>query len=150
MSLFHTLLALTALFTFTAADVKDCGAGVSKFTITKLSMDPPNTVVAGQNVSLVLLYDNTYEVVSGGTATTTLSLNGIPFSPSSEDLCTKLPCPLDIGSHDGSTWYDFPSGISGKIVSTVRWKDPTGTQLLCLETTLRASLGENETRGVNN
>ena len=142
MFLFHSLLASLALLTVANADVKDCGAGVSKFSVTKLSLDPPNTVVGGQNVSLVLLYDNNYEVVSGGTATTTLSLNGIPFSPSSEDLCTKIPCPLDMGSHDGSTWYDFPSGVSGKIVSTVRWKDPSGTELLCLETTLRASLGE--------
>ncbi len=139
------LCLLAAFASLTTADVKDCGTTGAKFQITKLAMDPPNTVTAGQNVSLTLLYDNPYEVVTGGTATTSLSLNGIPFSPQDEDLCTKIVCPLDVGSHDGSSWYAFPSGIAGKIVSTVRWKDPSGTQLLCIEATLRASAAEADT-----
>ncbi len=133
---------LAAVASLTSADVKDCGAGTSKFQITKLAMDPPNNVVAGQNVSLTLLYENPYEVVSAGTATTSLTFNGIPFAPSNEDLCTKIVCPLDTGSHDGSSWYEFPAGLSGKIVSTVRWKDTAGTELLCIEATLRASVAD--------
>ncbi len=133
---------LFAVFTVLAAafaDIKDCGSANAKFTITKLAMDPPNTVTPGQNTTLTLLYDNNYEVVTGGTATTSFSLNGIPFTPTIEDLCGKITCPLDIGPHDGSSWSEFPTGVSGKITTTVRWKDTAGTELLCVEATLRTA-----------
>lgn len=135
--IFRLALALLGLGA-TLGTVSDCGAGKGLFTITELSQDPASNVVAGQNVSLTLKYTSPEEI-SGGTATTSVTLNFIPFSPSVEDLCTKATCPITVGEHDGSSWGLFPSGVTGTVVSKVEWKDPSGRLLLCIQSKLAAS-----------
>jgi hypothetical protein len=123
----------------TSASIADCGGGTSLFTITELSMDPPDTVAAGQNVSLTLKYKTPVEVDSGK-VTTALTLNGIPFPSSDSDLCASAACPITVGDHDGSSWYLFPSGISGKVQTTITWADnTTGQVYLCIKAILRSS-----------
>jgi hypothetical protein len=131
------LLVLTSFVASVFGSVVDCGF-TPEFTISSLGQSPETYVKPGDNTTLTLKY-YVPEVISGGTATTSLSLNGIPFSPSTEDLCTKVQCPITIGEHDGSSWTIFPSGVSGKIVSKVEWKDTNGKQLLCLKSTFQAS-----------
>lgn len=125
----------------TSASITDCGAGTSVFTITELSMDPPDNVAAGQNVSLTLKYKTPVEV-DGGKVTTALSLNGIPFPSSDSDLCASAVCPITVGEHDGSSWSLFPSGVSGKVQTTITWADnTTGQVYLCVKAILRSSWG---------
>ena len=137
------ILALAAMLrtnqTRVDATIADCGAGASLFTITQLSQDPPDTVVAGQNTTLTLLY-TAPEEIAAGTVTKSVTLNFIPFSPTTEDLCANAACPITVGEHDGSSWFLFPDGVSGTLVSTVKWQDTTGKQLLCIKSTLRASV----------
>jgi len=132
------MFAFLTLITLVSGSITDCGAGQGLFTITDLSMDPPSSVAANQNVSLVLKY-RTPVLISGGTAETAITLNFIPFQPSSEDLCTKVFCPIQVGSHDASSFYIFPSGVSGRIITQIRWFDMTGRLLLCLKSILTAT-----------
>jgi hypothetical protein len=132
------LTAALLCITSVVGTVSDCGVGKSLFTITELSQDPATNVIAGQNVSLTLKYTAPEEIPSG-TATTSVTLNFIPFTPTVEDLCTKAACPITVGEHDGSSWGLFPSGVSGSLVSKVEWKDASDRLLLCIQSKLAAS-----------
>ncbi len=136
--LIRLLAALGCLAAVAHATITDCGAGAALFTITELSQDPPTTVTANQNVSLTLKY-SAPEEITAGTATTSVTLNFIPFSPTVEDLCVKAACPITVGEHDGSSWGLFPSGVSGTLVSKVEWKDTSGRLLLCIQSKLSAA-----------
>jgi hypothetical protein len=129
------LLALGFLATV-AGTIKDCGVA-PLFKITELKQDPADTIVAGQNLSLTLKY-SAPEEIAAGTVTKSITLNFIPFSPTTEDLCANAPCPISIGDHDGSSWSLFPSGVSGTLVSKVVWKDTQDRELLCVQSTLKA------------
>jgi hypothetical protein len=132
------LFAAFGLAAAAHATITDCGAGKALFTITELSQDPPTTVTADQNVSLTLKY-TAPEEIAAGTATTSVTLNFIPFSPTVEDLCTKTVCPITVGEHDGSSWGLFPAGVSGTLVSKVEWRDEGGRLLLCIQSKLSAA-----------
>ena len=121
----------------TSASITDCGAGTSLFTITELSMDPPDTVTAGQNVSLTLKYKTPVQI-DGGKVNTAIALNGLPFPSSDSDLCESTSCPITVGEHDGSSWSLFPSGVSGKVQTTITWSDTvSGKVYLCIKAILR-------------
>ena len=132
-------LQIILLPLLTLASIKDCGTG-SLFKITELSQSPPDSIKANENLHMTLKYSAPEEIISG-TATKTVTLNFIPFSPTVEDLCANAPCPITVGDHDGSTSYPFPAGISGTVVSKVEWKDDKGRQLLCVQSTLKATSG---------
>ena len=108
----------------------------SLFTIDTLTLSPADTIMACQNVSLGLIYTSP-ESVTSGTATTSITYNFLPIEPTVDDLCLSIPCPLDPGTHDGSTTYPFPQGLSGTIVTTIVWADSNNTQLLCIKITLK-------------
>jgi hypothetical protein len=129
-----------------AASIKNCGQS-PLFTITELSQDPADTIVGGQNLSLTLKY-SAPEEITAGTVTKSITLNFIPFSPTTEDLCVNAPCPITVGDHDGSSWSLFPSGVTGTLVSKVVWADTQGRELLCVQSSLKASasMGTNVTK----
>ncbi len=82
--------------------------------------------------------------MTGGTASYKFSLNGIPFPATVDDLCVDQaggccpdPCPLAAAHHTDKSLSTFPTGVSGKIVSTILWKDSNNAQILCVEWTVR-------------
>ena len=79
------------------------------------------------------------EKVIGGRAVTSITYNYLPFQPTEEDLCINTECPITPGEHDGSTWYEWPSGLSGVVVSKVEWHDLSNNLLLCIESKLTAT-----------
>lgn len=128
-------LALLAMFTATAsrASISDCG---SAFQITQLSLtpDPP---VQNQLVFLNLAFNNNEPaVVYAGTATTSITLNGLPLSPSTQPLCEATACPILQGANNRSTNTTWPV-VSGKIISRLTWEDSVGKILLCLLTQVK-------------
>ncbi len=135
--MFRLGVFLAALVT-TTSSIEDCGGSSAAFKITELAQDPPSTVGAGQNVSLTLKYSVSEEVTSGRVVKS-VTYNYIPFEPTEEDLCTNAACPLTPGDHDGSTWYLWPSGVSGLIDSKVEWYDLKGNLLLCIDSALTAT-----------
>jgi hypothetical protein len=131
---------LSGIFTLTAivsATVTDCGAGKSIFQVQEQSFSP-EPPVAGQSYD----YWFTYTVPDGvtvetGSAMYSVTLNGIPFPGTKEDLCAQTVCPKVSGFHNESSTDIWPSGVSGKIVTKLEWFDASGTLLLCSQTTER-------------
>jgi hypothetical protein len=131
------MFLLLAFLASASASILNCNTG-SVFTITKLAADPPGDVIAGQNITWILMYTSP-SVVTGGTATSSITFNGIPFTPTVDDLCTKFICPLVSGAHDGSSWFVYPAGVNGKIIVRVSWKDMNNAELLCISYTVKSS-----------
>lgn len=129
------MFVLPFLLAVASASIEDCGKGNTLFTITDLSQNPPSSVATSQNVSLLLTY-TVPSIVTGGTVIKSLTYNYIPFSPTEEDLCRNAECPLEPGEQDGSTWYEWPSGLSGSVESKVEWYDTNNNYLLCIESKL--------------
>jgi hypothetical protein len=128
-------IALLALFAAAAtrASISDCG---SAFQITQLALapDPP---VRGQPVYLTLLFNNNEPApVTDGSATTAITLNGLPISPSVSPLCEATACPIPLGANNRSTNTTWPD-VAGKIISRLTWEDPAGNILLCLLTQVK-------------
>ena len=123
----------------TNAAITNCAtlAKPSLFTINTLSQDPADTITPGQNMTLNLIYTSP-STISAGTATTSMTYNFLPLSPTVADLCTSIVCPLAPGQHDGSSTYPFPTGISGTLVTQIVWADENGVQLLCIKSTVKA------------
>ena len=123
------------------ATYRNCGSSsdLAKNLVISIVPDAAN---AGQDVTTTFDYDlNT--VITGGTATYGFSFNGIPFSPTVNDLCVEQaggccpdPCPLGIGHHSDKSITNFPS-VSGKIITTIKWADQNGSPILCVEWTVK-------------
>ena len=116
-----------------AATITDCGQGHSLFKFTELSLtpDPP---ISGQNILMTVQFENPGLPIYSGFVSTSITLNGLPFTPTVEDLCTNTQCPLISGFNDRSTSSTWPS-ISGKLQSHIIWTDLNGQQLLCIDIT---------------
>ena len=135
--MFRFLAFLALLVSSSFASVSDCGQGKSLFQLKDQSFSP-EPPVANE------LYDYwfTYTVPEGltvdaGTTKYSLTLNGIPFAPSTDDLCTQTTCPKVPGFYNESSTDLWPSGVSGKIVTKLEWYDSAGSLLLCSQTTER-------------
>ncbi len=127
LQMLKTLVAL--------ATIKSCGTGRA----TLLGFDSqPVAPVAGDNVSLWVAYTLSGTPVTDGTATYSISLNGIPLTPTVDPLCTQTLCPKVVDTeYNETSWSIFPSGLAGKIVSRIQWADQDAAPLWCVETTWR-------------
>jgi hypothetical protein len=129
------MLLLSMLFGLTS--ITSCGTGRA----TLLGFDSqPSTPLAGDNVSLWVAYTSPGAPVTNGTATYTVTLNGIPLPKTVDPLCDQTSCPKDSNTeYNETSWSIFPSGISGKVVSRIQWADQDAAPLWCIETTWRVS-----------
>lgn len=129
---------LRGIITLLAASVtlKDCGNPTTdQATITGFGFSP-SSPMPGDNTELWVGY-NLKSAITGGTATYSITLNGIPLPTTSDDLCTQTTCPKDIGFQNETSKSTFPSGISGKVVSKVQWKNQNDQPVWCLESTFK-------------
>jgi hypothetical protein len=115
---------------------RNCGSSADHAKNLVISI-VPDSPKAGQLVTTTFEYDLDKEV-TGGSASYGFSFNGIPFSPTVDDLCADQaggccpdPCPLAVGHHINKSESDFPS-VSGKIVTTIKWSDQDDEQILCV------------------
>ena len=134
--MFTAFLVLGAVVAAAAqtVQVSNCNTN-SVFTITDLSVDP-TVPVKGQNITVHTVF-NVPNDVSSGLATYKFSLNGIPFTPTVDDLCTQTACPILSGTHDEYSSVTVPD-IGGKVIVDMIWSDMTSTTTyLCLRTTLK-------------
>lgn len=128
---------LTNVSVPTVNTVRDCSSGTSVFKFVSASLTP-DPVVPGKDSTLSLACTIPDGVtVTGGTAEYQLTFNGIPFTPTAEELCSQVACPLTPGLYSNSTTSPFPTGLKGKIVTALRWYDEDSILLYCLETTVR-------------
>jgi len=130
---FTTTLALTLLGMHTAeASIKNCGSGASQLEITELNMlpDPP---IRGKPFELVLKANNNGAEINGGSITTSLTLNFIPFAPSTTALYDDVNCPILPGLNDFGKTATWPDTVSGAVSSKVVWNDISNNELLCVQ-----------------
>ncbi len=140
MSLVAVVKTVATLFSLSSSSVSDCAAGKSVFQINSQGFGP-EPPVAGQNVTLWIDYTVPDGVtVNGGQAKYSFTYNGIPFPASTEDLCTQITCPQVPGTYNITSTSEWPSGLSGKIVSKIQWYDESGNELLCSQTTEKTLL----------
>jgi len=134
------LLLLLSIFASsnTYASIINCGTPMTKFMIQSLSQSPIDVIKSGENLTLNLFYTN-YETILSGSTTTSVTYNFIPLNPTIAPLCDSILCPLEPGTHDGSTSAVFPSGLSGTVSTTIRWKNDVNEELLCIRSTLKAT-----------
>jgi hypothetical protein len=132
--MFKLLSSLLFFISTSTALIKDCDTN-SQFKLTELALypDPP---VKGQNVYMTVIFDNPGEEITDGDVVTSVSLNGIPFSPSHKTLCSDTICPLTTGINNRSTASVWPETVSGKINSKIQWFDTNGKSLLCIQTSV--------------
>lgn len=116
--------------------IRDCSNGNGRAALLGFDSQPTNPI-SGENVSLWVAYDLPAPQITGGTATYAFSLNGIPFAPTVDDLCTQTVCPKETGFNNETSESVFPSGVSGKIVSSITWNDQNDDLVWCVETTWR-------------
>ncbi len=128
------MFGLLALFALTS--MRDCDNGLGRAPLLAFDSVPANPK-AGDNVTTWIAYDLPAPAITAGTATYSFSLNGIPFAPTVEDLCTQTECPKEPGIYNETSSAIFPSGISGKIVSQIAWRDPDDTLIWCVENSWR-------------
>ena len=125
---------LISFFTSDLSTLRDCSndMGLFKMISQGFSPEPP---VPGQDATLWFYYQVPDGMnVTAGTAKYSITFNGIPFSPTVEDLCTQVKCPLVPGIYNLSSTSQFPS-VAGKIVSKIQWYNEDGGLLLCSELT---------------
>jgi hypothetical protein len=126
-----------AALTAATATVSDCGAGKSLFTINSQGFEPDPPIV-GENATLWIDYTVPDGVtVDAGTAVYSITLNGIPFPATKDDLCTQITCPQEPGTLNITSASVWEGGVSGKIVSKIEWFNPSNELLLCSQTTIR-------------
>jgi hypothetical protein len=141
VSFFKTLVVFLGI-SVTGATIADCGAGHSMFTFTKLALTPDPPLPA-QSFLMTVQFNNPGPTINDGMVTNFLTLNGLPFTPSTEPLCSNTLCPLTFGPNDRSTTATWPADVKGKIVSRVEWTDVFNELLLCIEITEKIVLRKN-------
>lgn len=112
------------------ASISNCGQG-SRFDVTTLALypDPP---IPGKQVDMTVQFTNPGPEVTDGTATTSVTLNFIPFQPTVKPLCEDTQCPLVVGPNDRSTNSIWPETITGSVTSKIVWTAMDGSELLCI------------------
>ena len=131
MPFLRALLLLAA-----TVSLRDCGNPTTdQAAITGFGFSPSNPN-PGDPTELWVAYD-LKSALTGGTATYSFTLNGLPFTPTVDDLCTQTVCPKDVGTYNETSKSEFPSGVSGKLVSKIQWKNQDSQPVWCLESTFR-------------
>ena len=126
LGLLLSLLASVSVY----GSVSDCSNGKALITIDSMSFKPDPTV-PGMN-STLLLSLSVPEEITNGTVTYSTVYNFLPLTPTVEDLCATVPCPIAVGSLDTVSSYPIGTGLSGVLTLKIEWTELTGRQLLCV------------------
>ena len=117
---------------------KSCGTSSDIAQNLKLDVSP---VLPQTDYTLFLNTDLSKEV-TGGTSKYSISFNGIPFSPTTNDLCEEIAnsnttCPLYVGNYASQSKGPIPSGVSGKVIIKNEWFNTESERILCMEYTIK-------------
>ena len=115
-----------------------CSSGTATNFVATISPEQPK---AGDEVTTTFNYDLTKEI-TGGTATYSITYNFLPLSPTVDQLCDDQAgsadtCPLMVGHHTDISKQIWPSGLGGTLVTTIKWLDQDGSDVLCLKWTTK-------------
>jgi hypothetical protein len=139
MSFRNIVLILCGLIGFASSTVTkfsyaSCGSSGDIASNVVLNVEPalPQT-----DYILYLDYDLS-KVIAGGTSKYSITMNGIPFTPSTGDLCdeinkSNITCPLSAGFVASQSIGTIPTGISGKLTITNEWFNTDNSRILCMK-----------------
>lgn len=128
--MFLILFATLACLTATNAKITNCAKPGSLFTVDALGFWP-DPAKSNENSTVSFLYTVPEPGFTGGTATYTVTYNFIPLTPTVEDLCKNIACPILPGQYNQTTTSIFPAGLSGTMTTKIRYQDTNGAELLC-------------------
>jgi len=131
------LIAAATTVTTVTAGVTDCDTA-SVFRPTQLGIAPISPA-PGDAVTLTVIFNNPGPEISDGQVTTTLVLNGLPFSPTKQPLCENTQCPITVGENNRSTTSIWPD-VTGNVRSRITWKSVEGVSLLCLDMNVKTAI----------
>jgi len=120
---------LLAFVATVSAQISDCSNGKSVFSILGLGVWP-EPAVPNENYTVSFAYSVPEPGFTGGTATYAATYNFLPITPTVEDLCLSVACPILPGLYNTSSSSNFPD-VSGSFAFKITWKDTAGAQLLC-------------------
>ena len=123
---------------FGAAQACSDNSALAKNFVVTISNDAPTQ---GEMVTTTFDFDLDAPI-TGGTAYYSATLNGLGPFTSNAPLCdetakTNDPCPLVVGHHHEVSTAE--NTVTGKVVTTITWKDPAGTLILCAQITTKSS-----------
>jgi hypothetical protein len=127
-----SIIALAILTAVNAGPaITSCSKATALFKIDALGFWP-DPAVRNENSTISFLYTVPEPGITGigATAVYTVTYNFIPLTPTIEDLCKNIACPILPGTYNLSTSSTFPD-VSGSLVSKIEWKNQDGAQLLC-------------------
>ena len=143
--MFRLLLSALA-FTTTSSTITSCGTAATRFQLTALDFQPANPV-PGDDVFMTVEFQNPGATVTEGSAHRKVTLNGLPVVDETVALCGEATtCPLTTGFNNRSALTTWPD-VTGKVVSTIQWYDGTGSELLCIKTSVTSAVGASRLRG---
>ena len=136
--MFFKILSLLGLFSTVSSEV-------TKFTIS--SFGNPSDLM--QNVNLIIdpvlpqidytliLSSDLNKQINKGISQFDVTLNFIPFSPTTEDLCTdisksNITCPLLLGKIASQSKGTIPTNVNGLVTIKNQWFDENNERILCM------------------
>ena len=113
-------------------------ASVTKCTgalpVQDLNIDPPAIVAAGQPVQMRIAFDvPDYTYVPQGVVEIATSWNGLTLTTERRSLSEYIAVPLFAGSHVFKRSFTFPADVWGRISSTIKVYNSSGSVLICAE-----------------
>ena len=122
--------------TLTGAEVCSSAGALAKNLVVTIDNAAPTK---GQNVTTTFDFDLDAPV-TGGTAYYSATLNGFGPYTSNAPLCdetakTNDTCPLEVGHHHEVSVSE--NTVTGKLVTTITWNDPSGAEILCARITTK-------------
>lgn len=119
-------------------DLKSCGSDTDLAQNLNLSVDPKLP-----QIDYTLFLDaELSETIESGTSKYDITYNGLPFSPTINDLCTEIKksnitCPLIMGHISSESKGLIPSDLSGKVIIKNQWYNNIGDRILCMLFTIK-------------
>ena len=132
------LFAAALMLSSTVGSVLDCAPTNSVFKLTSMIFSP-DPVVKGQNATLQLAM-NVPQQIDAGTATYAITYNFIPLTPTTENLCNVVNCPISSGTLTTTSSYPIDSSLSGSLQIKINWKDNSSRDLMCVS--VRTKVGK--------
>lgn len=130
--MFGTIALIALIVKATAGpSISSCNRPTALFKIDALGFWP-DPAIRNENSTVSFLYTVPEPGLTGvgATATYTVTYNSLPLTPTVEDLCKNIACPILPGTYNLSTSSTFPD-VAGSLTSKIEWKNQDGAQLLC-------------------
>ena len=148
LNMLSKILMGFGLIVGSSGKITDCSSTSSKFHIQSLEFYP-DIPTRNQNATITMIYDAPI-MIESGKVEYSVNLNGLPVYSETDELCSQTNCPINVGTHNETSVFTYPD-VSGKLVTKTIWKDSSGNELLCFQTSSTTSVfnNKNNLRGSN-